>query len=157
MTRNSQQPQVCNSKAVKLNNIETGKETIKKFCEAQQYSKLVIEGGLDYLIPRWEKITREIATEYRLTFDEYLNDMDCRKIISKVWPLADKEQIDMYGQRLQAADQKFFANTIPVELCVWGKRNEQKRGYKPNVDWWYYREPVRVSSKWRGNHFAHKQ
>jgi hypothetical protein len=137
--------------------MEKGKEAIKEFCEEKQKGKRVIAGGLEYLVPNWERITQGLEVEYRLTFDEYLNDMDCRKIISEVWPLASEEQIALYSANLAEADTRFFEHTVSVELCIWGKHNEAKRGYKPDVDWWYYREPKRTSNKWRGNHFVHRK
>jgi hypothetical protein len=137
--------------------MENGKEAIKAFCTERQYSKRVIDGGLDYLIPRWEGITLEVASGYEFTFDEYLNDMDCRKIISKVWSFASDEQVESYNKRLEIADKRFIENTLPVELCVWGKRKEKRHDYQPGVDWWYYREPKQTSNKWGGNHFAGKE
>jgi hypothetical protein len=73
--------------------------------------------------------------------EEYLNDMDGRRIIHEVWPLASAEQVAFYQSRLEEADKRFYAATVPAEACIWGETNEAKYGYRPDVDWRYYRVP----------------
>lgn len=122
--------------------MQKGAEAIRGYCRRRNYADFVIEGGLDYLILRWERDVQEIATGYTGgMLDEYLNDMDGRRIINEVWPLASAEQVACYQRRLEEADKRFFAATVPAEACIWGEENEAKYHYLPEVNWWYYRVP----------------
>jgi hypothetical protein len=129
--------------------MQRGKAAINQYCEQMKFASFVIEGGLDYLIPRWEKTVRSIKSGYTLTVDEYLNDMDTRRIIDEVWPLASDEQVEQYRNRLQVVDQEYFTFTIPVQSCIWGSKNAAKYGYSPDHHWWYYHIPTNTGSRWK--------
>ena len=125
-----------------------GKIAIQEYCKQRKFASFVIENGLDYLIPRWEKIVLSIKTGYTLMRDEYLNDMDARRIIDEVWSLASDEQIEQYQDRLQAADKEYFDSTVPAEGHIWGIRNEMKQGHSKEHHWWYYRVPIDKGPRW---------
>ena len=57
--------------------MQKGETAIQEFCKKQKYAKHVIEGGLEYLIPRWEKIVSEIKNGYNKRNNDYLKEMDC--------------------------------------------------------------------------------
>lgn len=120
--------------------MQKGETAIQEFCIKQKYAKHVIEGGLIYLIPRWEKIVSEIKNGYTQTIYDYLNDMDCRYIIYKVWSLASEQQIEKYGIGLKITDREYFNATCPVTDCIWGSKTAKYK-YNLTVHWWYYRIP----------------
>ncbi len=117
-----------------------GEAVIQEYCKQRRYAKHVIEGGLEYLIPRWEKIVIEIQNGYTQTIYEYLNDMSCRHIIHEVWSLASEQQIKKYKIRLKTADKEYFTATFPVIDCIWGSQTAKSK-YNSEVHWWYYRIP----------------
>ncbi|WP_088894926.1 hypothetical protein [Leptolyngbya ohadii] len=125
-----------------------GRIAIQEYCKHRKFASFVIENGLDYLIPTWEKTVLEIKTGYTSMREEYLNDMDTRKIIDEVWSLASDEQIEQYQDRLQAADKVYFDSTVPVEDCIWGSENEIKYGYSKEQHWWYYHVPIDKGARW---------
>jgi hypothetical protein len=128
--------------------MQKGKTAIQEYCKQKKFASFVIESGLEYLIPRWEKTVLKIKNGYTMTLYEYLNDMDTRKIINEVWSLASDEQIDQYQERLKAADEVYFDSTVPSEECIWGSQNAAKYGYIQEVDWWYYHVPINKGSRW---------
>jgi hypothetical protein len=134
--------------------MQRGKAAIQQYCEQRKFASFVIKEGLDYLIPRWEMTVQAIKSGYTLSVDEYLNDMDTRRIIDEVWSLASDEQVDQYHNRLQAADQEYFDFTVPVQNCIWGSKNVAKYGYRPDHHWWYYHIPINTGSRWRAEHLG---
>ena len=124
-------------------------DPIKEFCKKKGYAKFVIEGGLNYLVPKWERTVAHIARDYsRMVKDDYLNDMDGRRIIYEVLQVATETQREQVEVRIKLADEIYFAHTVAVNECIWGERNEKKYGYSPQLDWWYYREPKTRSANW---------
>ncbi len=124
-------------------------DTIKDYCKKKGYADFVIEGGLDYLVPSWERTVAHIARDYsRMMKEEYLNDMDGRRILHEVLQIATEAQRKQVEARIKAADETYFAHTVAVDVCIWGERNEKKYGYSPQVDWWYYRGPKVRDANW---------
>jgi hypothetical protein len=124
---------------------EKGKEAIQSYCAERRFATFVIKDGLDYLVPRWEDTVLGIKAGYNLTFDEYLNDMDTRRIIDEVWPLASDDQIEQYRERLNETDQDYLSYTFPIQQCIWG----DKRGFDKERRWWYYHLPNKTGPRWR--------
>ena len=116
-------------------------DPVKEYCARRGYASFVIEGGLDYLVPHWERVVMDVARGYRLTRDDYLNDMDARRILNEALQVATPAQAAQVTERIKVADETFIAHTIAVETCIWGHHHEEKYGYSARIDWWYYREP----------------
>src|SRR5437763_4377769 len=115
---------------------------VGRYCEQRGFSSRVREGGFGYLLDRWTKIVGEIEAGYRGLFDEYLNDMDARKIIDELATYASDEEWSEVEALLPSLDDRFLAATRPVEHCIWGERNATKHGYRADRDWWYFRVPT---------------
>lgn len=71
----------------------------------------VREGGFGYLLDSWAKIVAEIETGYHGLFDEFLNDMDARKIIDELATHASDEKWEAVEAVLPSLDARFFAAT----------------------------------------------
>ncbi len=128
--------------------MQKGEEAIREYCRQREYADFVIEGGLDRLIRTWELVVKEIAGGYRSMVYEYINDMDGRRIIHEVWPLASSEQLFRYQGRLKEADKRFFEATVPVREGIWGAKTTAKKSYQPEIHWWYYRVPKDKGPNW---------
>jgi hypothetical protein len=128
--------------------LQRGPEAIRRYCEKQGYADFVIDGGLDYLIPAWERGVQEVVEGYDAMDLEFLNDVGGRRIIREVWPLASDAQRRTYQDRLAMADRRFMEATDPVHECLWGVENEAKYGYTREADWYYYREPKLKGPNW---------
>jgi hypothetical protein len=114
---------------------------VSRHCEQRGFSSGVREGGFGYLLDRWTKIVAEIETGYRGLFDEYLDDMDARRIIDELATHASEEEWAEVEAMLPSLDARFHAVTRPVEVCIWGEHNAAKHGYRADRDWWYFRVP----------------
>jgi hypothetical protein len=118
---------------------------VRQYCEQRGFASFVREGGFDYLIRRWTRIVTHIEEGYHLTFDDYLNDMDSRKIINELLPLASDGESAKVGALVPLLDNRFLAATRPVDLCVWGHANAAKNDWRPDRDWWYFRIPTNLT------------
>jgi hypothetical protein len=86
-----------------------------------------------------------VVAGYRLSFEEFLNDMGARRIIDELGTYGSDDEWAAVEAVLPSLDARFLAATRPVETCVWGERNVAKYGYRPDRDWWYYRVPLVLS------------
>lgn len=117
---------------------------VRRYCEERGFSSRVCEGGFDYLLERWTKIVAAVEEGYRLCFDEYLNDMDARKIIDELATYASDGEWAEVEDLLPSLDDRFHVATRPVEVCIWGEGNAAKHGYGADRDWWYFRVPTNL-------------
>jgi hypothetical protein len=117
---------------------------VSRYCEQRGFSSRVREGGFGYLLDRWTKIVAAIETGYRGLFDDYLNDMDARKIINDLATYASDDEWGEVEALLPSLDERFHAATRRVEVCIWGERRAGQHGYRADRDWWYFRVPVNL-------------
>jgi len=82
---------------------------------------------------------------YNGIFEEYLNDMDARRITNELLPIASDEERARAEAVVPGLDERFFKVTVPVDSCIWGGKIAANYGYRPDRDWWYYRLPIDVS------------
>jgi hypothetical protein len=125
--------------------MDTSSPAVRKFCEQRRFSRFARDGGIDYLLRRWTRIVAQVEEGYHGIFEEYLNDMDARRIISELLPIAGDEERARAEAVLPALDERFFKVTVPVDSCIWRAQAEANHGYRPAHDWWYYRLPIDVS------------
>lgn len=118
---------------------------VRRYCEDRGFSSRVREGGFDYLLDRWAKIVAEVEAGYRGLFDEYLNDMDVRRIVDELGTYASDDEWAAVDAALPSLDTRFLAATRLVDTCIWGERNRAKYNYRLDRDWWYYRVPTDLS------------
>jgi hypothetical protein len=114
---------------------------IRQYCTEHGFSEMVREGGLDYLLEGWRMTVSEVVEGYTGLFDEYLNEMDGRKIIDELLPLADVKERETVEAFLPSLDDRFIQATLPTDSFIWGENVAQKHDYQPGRDWWYYRIP----------------
>ena len=117
-------------------------DPVKEFCLQKGYARHIVEGGLDYLITSWEKTCAKTATGFSLGFNDFLNDMDERRILGEALKVAAEQQKNSIRSRLKKADDLYIASTLESSACIWGKTNEEQFGYAREKDWYYYRIPI---------------
>jgi len=117
---------------------------VSRYCEQRGFSSRVREGGFGYLLEGWKHTVVEVEDGYRSLFDEYLNDMDGRKIIDELATHASDEEWAEVEAMLPSLDARFHAATRPVEVCILGEHNAAKHGYRMDRDWWYFRVPTNL-------------
>lgn len=110
---------------------------LRQFMIAQGYAQHVINRGIiGYLLPSWEATVEEIEGGYDDIWEEYTNDIASRDIIEecrKLWPDDQKTEITA---RLDSADKRFIAATVPVTEPVW-----KKDGINRQDHFWFFRAP----------------
>jgi hypothetical protein len=114
---------------------------IREYCTRHGFSERVRDGGLDYLLHGWQLTVSDVVEGYTGLFDEYLNDMDGRRIIDELLPLEDATELRKVEASLPALDDGFIKATLPTSSCIWSEDVAQKHKYQPGRDWWYYRIP----------------
>jgi hypothetical protein len=100
----------------------------------------VIEGGLSYLVTRWERLASEVdAVKRQWLWEEWLNDLDVREIIQDLFDNVPESRIAL--DVVERADKRFASATIPTDECQWGDYNAERHGWTPDKNWWYWCEP----------------
>ena len=113
------------------------------------------------MVEQWAQIAAHVERGYSLTFDDYLNDVDLRRLIderiralgesrSGAMPKSSNEAIlkspslaipKSLGVALAAADDVFREATTLSADNVWGADNERDEGWNAEREWYYYRWP----------------
>jgi hypothetical protein len=112
-------------------------DPVRRYLKKRGVRPDLVEGGLPGLIARWQTIVDEVARGYKLTLDDYLNDMDVRDIIAGALAVAEAKERRTIEEPLARADEKFQAATNlenPVNPA------------NPPESWWYSRKPRRALS-----------
>lgn len=121
-------------------------QSVREYCIKRDFAERVCNEGLDYLLETWKRTVNEISEGYRGLFDEFLNDMDGRQIISELMPFATEEERTRMLEPLASLDDSFLKGTRAVNVCIWGENQAAKHGYDLHQNWWYYRIPVNLDS-----------
>lgn len=119
-------------------------DPVQDYLERRGCSRQLIEGGLDGLVTRWERIVDEVVRGYGLSIDDYLNDMDLRDIVDGALGAATEKQSAALRGRMAAADEQFLAATV-VTRSLWGEIDADdpldEEALDPERSWWYFRRP----------------
>lgn len=94
---------------------------------------------------QWARTVEEIERGYPLTFDDYLNDLDLRRILGEA-TLSHRQ-----SRHLAILDQRFSRATYPAGDCLWGAENAAAEGWNRRDHWYYWRLPVKA-----GDAFGHQ-
>jgi len=100
--------------------------------------------GLEGLIARWEATADDIEAGRTGDLDEYLNDLDLRRLIDEVLTALPDTRGPLL-RRLRAADGRVREATVPVEECLWGAAAAARHGWNRRRQWWYHAVPRRLS------------
>jgi hypothetical protein len=111
---------------------------IQSYCRSRGYSRLVVNGGLEYLVSQWRITVKLLHKAYERGIDEYRNDLDARTIIEELLPLATEPERRAVFDALSTLDAEFRDLTVPSEERV------SKTFETPSKYWWLYRLPPNV-------------
>lgn len=121
---------------------------IRAYMRQKEYGAHVIEGGLPYLVSGWEQTAREVEVGYNAMDVEFINDIAGRQILHEVLPLASKKQRVKYDKRIENADARFLAATIPDDENILSLHSCINTVYTPDEHWWYFRIPRVLGMYW---------
>ncbi|MEO5988686.1 MAG: hypothetical protein ABIU54_09245 [Candidatus Eisenbacteria bacterium] len=106
----------------------------------------VIAAGTEGLLKQWERLAADCRTPYVGGLEDWLNDLDDRHMLFELaleLPEAISEDFDA---RLAAADASLRECTRMLADCVWGDGLAEENGWSPEVEWWYWRAPLKMST-----------
>ena len=101
--------------------------------------------ALREMVEQWTETVSQVERGYSLTFDDYLNDVDLRRLIDErlqaVTDSHDGTIPHSVTSALAAADERFRRATVASEANVWGAENARESGWSAEREWYYYRKP----------------
>lgn len=104
--------------------------------------------ALREMVERWTETVSQVERGYTLTFDDYLNDLDLRRLIDERLQAIDDARNGTVpksiAEALAAADERFRCATVASDENVWGVENERVSGWSAAREWYYYRKPERL-------------
>jgi hypothetical protein len=118
-------------------------DPVRRYLKKRGVRPDLVEGGLPGLVARWQAIVDEVAGGYKLTLDDYLNDMDVRDIIAGALAVAEAKERRTIERPLALADETFLAATNPENT---GDPQNPPNPANPSENWWYFRKPRRALS-----------
>lgn len=116
-------------------------DVVREYLRRQDYADHVVRGGLEGVVCRWERFVESVASGEPQEIDDYLNEMDGRRILEEALTVAPPDEQSLWLPRVRAADGSMRSHLIPTEECLWGEHNARKYGYTREHDWWYYHRP----------------
>ena len=109
---------------------------IQRYLAEAGYPDSVQEKGLPGLLDDWDKTVRQVEKGWELGWEDYVNDMDGRRILDEVV----KKFPQASPPRLLQLDLRFRAVT-DLGSCVWGDDVASDEGWDSIQIWYYYRHP----------------
>lgn len=103
--------------------------------------------GLRALLAAWEAFADSLADGYDLGLDDYLNDVDVRRLLAERLAVRAPRADGVLAQRLATADAAVRAATEPARGCLWGSRNAAANGYRRDAHWYYFAVPRERSAE----------
>ncbi|MEU8139556.1 hypothetical protein [Streptodolium elevatio] len=88
---------------------------------------------LNALFDRWRGMAEEVEEAYSWCAPELMNDIWCRGVLAKIWPMLPARVREIRQPELESIDERYRRATIP-----WPGRPEDGFG------WWTWRVPRRL-------------
>jgi hypothetical protein len=124
-------------------------DVVREYLRSRKYADFVVRDGLAGLVRSWERVVGSVVSGEEQYQDDYLNDMDGRRILAEALEVAPPEERSQWAERVRIADEMIRRHLIPTSGCIWGDENAVKHGYSRERDWWYYYRPKKVEQEWR--------
>jgi hypothetical protein len=105
-------------------------------------------GRVDTLAAAWEAFAQDLGNGYELGLDDYLNDLDGRRLLAEALAAGDGQPNEL-AERVEAADARVRAATKPQTTCLWGAKNAARERLDAEKHWWYFAVPKRFGEEFR--------
>lgn len=102
------------------------------------------------LLTAWERTAATLADGYELGLDDWLNDVDGRRLLGEALG-DDPRRAPTFRRRLAAADALVRAATKAFPRCLWGSANAEQHGYDRTRHWFYFVVPKRHGAEFRAD------
>ena len=124
-------------------------DSARAYLRTHGYPSHVVEGGLAYLLARWEGVAKSVSAGEVQYQDDYLNDVDGRHTLAEMLADLSSDQRSQADARIATADTLMRPHLLRTESCLWGEENERTHSYRRELHWWYYHRPRIVDETWR--------
>jgi hypothetical protein len=95
-------------------------------------------------IDQWAEFVADLELkDYAFDMDNWRNDVDVRQLILEALPMFSREEMGDHALKLDAADASFKGATRDFKKCIWGHGTQKKEKWSPQINWWYFRTPMR--------------
>lgn len=108
-------------------------DIVGEYLRNRGYPDFVVEGGLARLVRSWEATADSVASGKAQDQDEYLNDMDGRRILEEPLGIAPPEERTRWLELVRAIDAKIGPHLVPTVECIWGETNAAKMDGCPSL------------------------
>ena len=122
-------------------------DRVREFLKRRGSPEHIVRGGLGGLVESWEKVVESVAKGYRLTLDDYLNDMDGRQLLEEALDVAPEQERRKALRQVQRIDAEMRSLLEPAGKCLWGEEVAEEEGWTPEDNWWYFSRPTRADSE----------
>ena len=121
----------------------------REYSRRKRFSSLVIYGTFDYLLKGYEVTVKDIVSENYTMFEEYLNDMDGRRILEELIEVAGDSAPYGVREKMWQLDSKIIPFLQPSFNCIRGNKNALKNSYLPQKHWYYFALPKFIATEWK--------
>ena len=120
---------------------EKMEEPVREYSRRQGYSELVIYGTFDYLLKCWEAVLERGVSGQWGMLEDYLNDMDGRRILEELIEVSGDSRIESVRDKMWQLDAKIRGFLQPTSVCIWGTENAAKNNWLSDRYWFYFMLP----------------
>ena len=120
-------------------------EAVAQWLLARGCPDHVIAGGAEGLLAQWERLAAGCMESYVGGLEDWLNDLDDRHMLFELAQEIPEAISESFDARLAAADTSLRESTRLLAECVWGDGLAEEHAWSPEVEWWYWRAPLKMS------------
>ncbi len=100
---------------------------INEILKNRKVADHVIKGGIYKLLKNWKNFVKECEEGYKLTIDDYTNDLCTRDIIQDVLDQVDVRLARIIHDEIKEFDDRLKKLLINTEKCVFGDCKDERR------------------------------
>ena len=124
-------------------------DVVREYCRRREFGHPIVYGTFDCLLKGWERTVNSIVSgKFHFSFDEYLNNMDGRKILEELIEVANNTLPAEIKEQMWQLDCKIRKSLQRSSVCIWGTKNSLKYGYSSQKHWYYFMLPRLTAEKW---------
>lgn len=115
---------------------------IKMLLTNRGCSKTVINGGINWLLNKYEKLCGEIENHtYEYIDYEYSNDISVREILEFILDNLTKDEGCNYFEKIKTIDSRILIHLEFVEEGLINQETIKREKWDSKKQWWYFYRP----------------
>lgn len=126
---------------------------LTRYLAVRSTEHAVLANHINYLLQYWGELPARYELIRNIGFDEYLADLERRRLAADILPYFEAGQQSLIGLILAKADQGFRRRSRVAKRCVAGEDFERKHRLDRDAHWYYYRLiDYPAAAEWRDAH-----